>query len=161
MKSCLYVFFFFSPTVPEGSITHPHNRNISTQNSPLPHALYALRPKGVGGWCPHEDALHSGSISTSSAVLIHQKTGGRRRNTGGVCGSSGAGASERWDGGPEGEPEPEEQVSLMGEAVSGRSVQRKEGDKLRDWGVCGCGTDSYFAELFYIWISVCPVEGEV
>lgn len=56
------------------------------------------------------------------------KTGGRKRNSGGVCGSSGAGAPERRDGRPEGEPEPEEQVFLMGEAVSGRSVQRKEGD---------------------------------
>lgn len=71
---CLY----FSLTVPEGSITHPRNRNISTQNPPLPHALYALRPIGVGGWCPSEDALHSGSISTSSAVLTNQKPGDGR-----------------------------------------------------------------------------------
>lgn len=132
------------PIAPEGSISYPLIRNISTQNSLLTHAHYALRPKGVGGWCPHEDALHSGSISTISAVLINQKTGGRSRNTGGVCGSRGAGASERRDGRPEGEPEPEEQVSLMGEAVSGRCVQRKEGDKLRNWGVCGCGPDSCF-----------------
>lgn len=52
------------------------------------------------------------------------------------------------DGRPEGEPEQEEQVSLMGEAVSGRSVQRKEGNRLRNWGVCGCGTDSCLTRIF-------------
>lgn len=54
-------------------------------------------------------------------------------------------------------------MSLMGEAVSGRnvSVQRKEGDKLQNWGVCGCGTESYSPVMFYIGISVFPVEGEV
>lgn len=85
------------------------------------------------------------------------KTGGRRRNTGGVCNSSGAGASGRRHGGPEGEPEPEEQVSLMGDAVLGRSVQRKEEEeKLRRWGVRGCCTG-----VLFIWISVCQVEGEL
>ncbi|KAM7388479.1 hypothetical protein PAMP_024650 [Pampus punctatissimus] len=101
--------------------------------------LTVKRKTGVGGWCPSEDALHSGSISTSSAVQIEQKAGDGG-DIGGVSGSSSAGASERRDGRPEGELQPEEQVSLMGEAVSGRSVQRKEGEKQPIWGVSGCGT---------------------
>lgn len=64
------------PTVPEGIIIQSHDRNTTTHNPPLPHASYALRAKGVGGWCSPEDALHPGSISTSSAVLINQKTRG-------------------------------------------------------------------------------------
>lgn len=75
------------------------------------------------------------------------KTGGRRGTSGGVCGSSGAGASGRRHGGPEGEPEPKEQVSLMGEAVSGRSVQRKEVGERRNWGVYGCGSGSCFTAV--------------
>lgn len=62
-------------------------------------------------------------------MLIHRKTGGRSGDSGGVCGSSGAGASEGRDGGPEGEPEPGGTgvSDGGGEADSGRSVQRKEG----------------------------------
>lgn len=158
-----YEYVYKLQTVSSYRHWRKHSRNTITQNAPVPHALCALRAEGVGGWCPCEDALYSGSISTSSAVLINPKPGGRRRNTGGVCGSSGAGASGGRHGRPEGEPGPEKQVSLMGgDAVSGRSVQRKEEEKKqRNWGVSGCGARSYFTAVLFILISICPVEGEV
>lgn len=63
---------------------------------------------------------------------------GRRRNSGGVSISSGAGTSQRRHGRPEGESRlADEQVSVIGkgeEAVSGRSVQRKEGRAKAPYG---------------------------
>lgn len=139
-----------SLTAPESSIPHPRHQNITTQNPPVPHAPRLLRPKGVGGWCPSEDALLSGSISTSSAVLIHQ-TPGDGGDIPAVCGAATAPVhltarweTRRWAGAGE-------QVSLMGEAVSGRSVQRKEGETRRYEGVCGCSTSLNFSVVLFLY----------
>lgn len=104
-------------------------RLIPVTKHQFPEFLYAcvLRRSGQRRFqCSYEDAFHSGSISTSSAVPINPKTGDPRWNPGGFSSSGVADTSEGRDGRPEGEREPEEQVFLMGEAVLGRSVQRKE-----------------------------------
>lgn len=123
------------------------SRNIITQNTLAPHALCALRAEGVGGWCPCEDALCSGSISTSSAVLINPKPG-----DGGdipaVFASRAAPVHRGVEMGDQKVSRGRRNRCLRrGDAVSGRSVQRKEEEKQRNRGVSGCGARSYWSLL--------------
>lgn len=105
----MYVIVLIAP---KSSMTHSLKKNINSQNS---FCACVLRRAGQRRFqCLYEDALHSGSISTSSAIPINQKTGDPRGNPGVVRSSAVADISERRDGRPEGKPEPEEQVSLMG-----------------------------------------------
>lgn len=106
--------------------------------------------------CSYEDAFHSGSISTSSAVPIN-KNKGDPWNPGGVISSGVADTSERRDGRPEGEREPEEQVFLMGgETVLGRSVQRKE-EQAAVWELNSTSSFSSSTGICLFGSKLCPV----
>lgn len=86
--------------------------------------------------CVAERTAQGVGVRRCTALQQHQyqlsaanqpKPGGRSKTPTVLSSLCGAGASERRDGGPEGEPGPEEQVSVMGTAVSGRSYTKKGG----------------------------------
>ena len=137
--------------------------NTITHNPPLPHALYALRPRGVGGWCPSERCV-------SPRQHQHQL---RRANKprepghgGGAAAVFAAPAAPEHRDGEMGDQKvsrsPRNRCLWWGEKqpVSGRSVTKEAGgDAAETRGVGGRGSRSCSTAGSFALIRLCAGEG--